>query len=519
MAYQPTILVDLDFSSGDYGNIVSSINNSSISNSENVYYKVTSPLGVIIKDFDFGTPDAVLTIPVPNASLPLVLLPQVANGGFEEGVYQWELKIEDVGVPEVYVDVALSFDLDVLSQGDDGCEIKGLINFEVDCFCLKMKATDSTDYKGYAVTRELTIIPPTIPSEAAPVNLQTAAESITFDFEYSGVTYTANLFSVIEHTTPAISVPADQYEDVQIRESITVTATQEVFCGYNFCKLMECIEEFFVSCVKEASRLGGISYLPIDKLEAWMLIENYLTRYSAAISCNNTTAIAFYYDKLKALTGCACCNTEGSNQIVKLTAVCSSGSFTAIQGTAPVKVTTVAGTATVSLDQSFLDLVYNGISSLVLDGSNNTADYLSVLAGATATERKLRFDDTPLKYGAWDIAEDADMVAAFGVVVSTTPEPIRWSINTFLSTLRVEGTFRVNINNGIPICLYNVPSIAASVSTRDGAPIPCFNSVGECVGKLHLSGIGANKNLLFTSNSHFVVGDVIFTNGVFNIEG
>ena len=483
MAYLPTILIDLVTNSVDYGKIVSSIENTSISADENVYYQVKSPLGVIVKAFDYNTPDAVLTVAQPSASLPLVSLPQVSNGGFEEGTYTIKYQIEDPGTPGVYVDVDLSFELEILKQGNDTCILIGLLEFLVDCLCLKMTVTDKTDYKETTlISRVMTIVPPTVPNESVPVNIVTPNETITFDFGYSGVTYVASLFSIYEHT--AVTAPPT-FPDVVIRESITSSQSYEVICDHNLCKLIECIEAFFVACVKEASMRGGIQKLPRDKIEAWLLIENYLARYHAAALCNNYELLDFYYRELQRLTGCDCgCAGTASSTPVKLVAVCNStGYISEILGTAPVTVGTNSGVATVSLDQVFLDSLY---------------------------------------YGAWNVSTDILVASPGGVEVNSTPEPFRWSINNSLETVRIEGSFKVilAIIGTIGLLDGTAPSpilIPAPVAARVAGRISCFDSSGNCVGSVHL-GPGALRNVVFTPNTHYVQGITVFMNGVFNID-
>ena len=169
--------------------------------------------------------------------------------------------------------------------------------------------------------RVLTIIPPTIPNESPPTNIVTNDPTHTLDFEYSGVTYNANLFSIIEHT-----IDTAEGETVTIRESIQVAQSYKVTCSHNMCGLMTCIEEFFERTKVQASKVGGVQRLPFDVVDKWLQINNYLARYSSALRCQNFTKLEEYYNALQEITGCDCgCGSQGSDEIIRLTPLCSTG--------------------------------------------------------------------------------------------------------------------------------------------------------------------------------------------------
>lgn len=532
MAYQPQILIDLDSNSVDNGNIVTSFENTTIGAgvTENIYYQVTSPSKAVIKSFDFGTPDGILTLAQPSANMPLVPLPVVANGNYEEGTYKVEFKVEDAAFPGTYIDVFLDFILDVKKQGDDNCIKKGLIGFDIDCFCLKMTVTDQTDYSDVTlVSRELTIVPPTIPNQPAPVNIQTTDPSITFSFEYSGVTYNANLYSVYEHFfTPINTSTTGTFPDVTIRESLDFTQAQKVVCDLNLCKLLKCIDDFFIATKKEAAKLGGLKFLPVQKWEDWQCIENLLIRYQAAAACNNVTQLEKIFAELQEVTGCdcGCGGTSSSDEIVKLVAACSGGSgVDTVNGNAPIIVNVVGSTATISLDPNFVNLVNNGLQELLINTGNNSPNYLEILAGANPNQKLLSFKDDPFKWNAWVVSSDAKMLAVFGVKVNGTPQALRYSTHTLLQRLRIEGTLRVELPTpGSPVCLFDPVAaggnifIPVNAGTKSGPTIPCFNANGDCVGSIQLIGVGTPRNLAFTPNNNYIAGEIIITNGTLNLD-
>lgn len=521
MSYIPTLLVNLVESHANYGKIEATFENNNLSSgTENIYYKITSPSGIVIKAINHGARDGELTVGTPIATMPLVTVPIVTNGDFEEGLYSVVFEVENGATLGTYVEYSLSFQLEVLNQGDDNCVKKGLIEYITDCLCLKMTVTDNTDYSDVTlVSREMTIVPPTIPNLPPPTNLVTPNASVTFDFEYSGVTYNTTLFSIYEHYyTPT----EGSYPDVVIRESLSYAQSEKVSCAYDLCKLITCINEFFTACIKSASDLGGIQRLPAEKLDKWLLIHCYLTMYNNAVKCKDTATMDAVFKKLQAITGCDCgCGGASSNQIVKLVPLCAGGTgIDTMNGSSPIVVSVVGSTATISLDPTFAALVTNGLQELVVNLLNNSADYLSILAGATATQKKISFNDTPFKYGAWDVAENADVnVAAFGIDVDTTPQPIRWAKSTFHQTVKVDGTFKLNNNIiGVPVCIYLAAIIPAATGTRSGPPSACFDSTGNCVGSIALGGFGANRNVLFTANNNYVIGSVVFCNAIFNLD-
>lgn len=521
MSYVPTIIVNLDSSDANFGKIEGDFANSNLSvGTENIYYQVTSPSGIVIKAINHLVPDGTLTVGVPTMTLPLVTVPIVTNGDFEEGTYSILFEVENGAALGTYVQLPLSFPLEVLNQGDDNCVKKALIEYITDCLCLKMTVTDATDYSDVTlVSREMTIVPPTIPNLPPPVNLVTPNASVTFDFEYSGVTYNTTLFSVYEHYyTPT----EGSYPDIIIRESLSYAQSEKVSCAHDLCKLITCINEFFTACIKLASDLGGIQRLPAEKLDKWLLIQCYLTMYNNAVKCKDTATMDAVFKKLQAITGCDCgCGGASSNQIVKLVPICAGGTgIDTVNGSSPIVVSVVGSTATISLDPTFAALVTNGLQELIVNLSNNSADYLSILPGATATQKKISFDDTPFKYGAWTVANNAAVnVAAFGFDVDSTPQPIRWAKSTFHQTVKIDGTFRLNNNIiGTTLCIYQTAVIPANPTTRSGPMVGCFDSTGNCVGSLSLGGFGANRNVMFTANNNYVVGSVVFCNAVFNLD-
>lgn len=522
MAYIPSLIVNLDSSDANYGKIEGTFANSTLAaGSENVYYQVTSPSGIVIKAINHLVPDGTLTVMVPSMNLPLVTVPIVTNGDFEEGLYSVVFEVENVATPGTYVSYPLSFQLEVLNQGEDNCVKKGLISYITDCLCLKMTVTDNTDYSDVTViSREMTIVPPTIPNLPPPTNLVTPNASVTFDFEYSGVTYNTSLFTVYEHYyTPTEDA---NYPDVIIRESLSYAQSEKVSCAHDLCKLINCINDFYKAAIQQASDLGGIQRLPADKLSKWLLIQCYLTMYNNAVKCKDTATMDYVFKKLQSITGCDCgCGGASSSEIVKLVPLCAGGTgIDTVNGSSPIVVSVVGSTATISLDAAFVSLVVNGLQELLVNPSGNSTSYLTISAGATATQKIITFTDTPFKYGAWDVAENADVnVAAFGIDVDTTPQPIRWAKSTFHQTVKVDGTFKLNNNIiGVPVCIYLTAIIPAATGTRSGPPSACFDSTGNCVGSIALGGFGANRNVLFTANNNYVIGSVVFCNAIFNLD-
>jgi len=323
MAYVPSILIDLIEGSANFGNIVSDITNTTIAPAvtENVYYRVTSPSGIIIKAIDFGIPDGQLTLALPSASMPLVPLPVVTDGSFEEGTYGIDFYVELPGIPGVYVEVFMTFVLDIKNQGSDTCVKKGLIDVATDCFCLKMTITDKSDYSDVTVlSKTMTISPPVTLTDPTPTDIVTTNDVITIDFGYSGVTYNTYLFSTYNYPV----TPTGGWPPITVQESLSFTQAHKVLCDFNLCKLIKCINDFFEACRIAASNVGGIQNLPFEKLDKWLYIEQLLTVYNTAIKCQDAVMLEKIFRTLQELVDCDCgCDGEGSDQVVKLVPLCT----------------------------------------------------------------------------------------------------------------------------------------------------------------------------------------------------
>lgn len=522
--YIPTLLVNLVEGDVNYGKIEATFENDNLSSgTENIYYQITSPSGIVIKSINHGSADGVLTVGTPIATMPLVTVPTVTNGDFEEGVYSVLFEVENGATIGTYVPYPLSFTLDVLNQGVDACVKKGLIEFVTDCMCLNMTVTDRTDYSDVTlVSRVLTIVPPTIPNLPPPVNIVTPDASVSFAFEYSGVTYNASLYSIYEHyatTTPG------GYPDVVVRESLSYAQSEKVSCAQDLCKLVACINAFYEKCDTLASDLGGIQRLPLDVLDKWLQIGRYLWMYNYAVTCKDTALMDKIFKALQEITGCDCgCGGESSNQIVKLVPLCATGTgINTVNGSSPVVVSVVGLTATISLDSAFVSLVVNGLQELLVNSAglpNVSPSYLAITPGANPNQKIISFTPDPIKYSAWNVSTNADVnVAAFGIDVDSTPQPLRWAKNTFHQTVKVDGTFRLNNNIiGTTLCIYITAVVPANPTTRSGPMVGCFDSTGNCVGSLSLGGFGANRNIMFTANTNYVVGSVVFCNAEFNLD-
>ena len=165
-------------------------------------------------------------------------------------------------------------------------------------------------------------------------------------------------------------------------------------------------------------------------------------------------------------------------------------------------------------------MVSNGASAIVINPVGNSTTYLSAARNATIdTQWDITVDETAFQFDNWFNTTNAVMATNFGVEVDNTPYPIRWSINELTRRLRIDGTFRVNINTaGTPICLLSAPIVPVPTSARSGPTIPCFNANGDCVGSIQLVGLTTPKNLLFTANVFYAVGEIIRTNGTLNID-
>ena len=521
MGYTKAILFDLVEQSANYGNIISSITDTTPINSRNVYYEIIGPLGTAIRLPDFNTPDGVLDIGTPTASMPLVLVPLNTDGTFQEGSYTIRFYIEDQSNPGVYTQVNSTFTLDVLKQGTDcECALTPKLKFGVNCHCCELSVTDVTSYPTAnnfeMISKEITVVLPTIAPNPAPAPITTTDDSITLAFDYSNVSYTATMYMVYEQTY--------NNGEVTVREDISVSKTEKIKCDFNLCKLLECINAKLKELNKKARNYGGLSQLPNSDLDLLLMLVEKLALLQAYMNCRDYEKVQCVYDEIRKAVNCDCgCSNDKTDRPVPVVPACggASGTILSIVGNSPIRVSQVAGTATISLDPAWIANITAQLAAAVQDIDTDTPDYITITNPAP-NQYNVNFNDGWTAYTTLTNAGTGagDTGAAPNVDFDATPVPLRWRINTIAdqNKLEVDGSF---IYGGtMPMWCLNASALDLGLAvTRQGAPATCFVD-GVCVGNLELL-IGTPSNLthfVFNPNADYNAGDTVYVNGIFPIN-
>lgn len=551
MAYTKSILFDFVSTSPNNGKIVASITDTAPSGTKNVYYEILGPLGVV-RSPDFNTPDGTLTIGTPTANMPLVTVPMDSYGDWLEGTYTIKFHISDALLPPppIYDAQASTFLLDVKKQGTTNCVIKPSIEVNIDCHCLKMLVSDVTAYTGVTlISREITIVPPTIPNTPAPVNITTVQPNIEIDFSYTNVSYGITLYSVYEHTY--------NNGEITVQEDIAGTDTYKIVCQRNLCKLIKCLEEKVNALIKKAAKVGGFESLPLELRDEYYLLQQYLFLYNVFANCGDWVKADKYFDLLSAALDCDCgCSNSEMDTPIAVTPACGvSGAVTSIIPSSPQIVIGTAGTAvTIGLDPNFvaaalaqpvvvgttgqITVTYNALTktytvaldaalslaittllaNALTDVTTTTPGYINITT-PSAGIRQVDFDPTPLLDSGVVTFTNANANNSFGTVdFDNTPTPLQYEDNVAYKHRNVNGTFKYNgYNPGIALCILQAATITVPTGTRTGQKVPCFDDSGNHVGCLMLIVIGTAANLAFLHTPAYIQNSNVTANGTYHL--
>lgn len=553
MAFIPQAVFNIIEGDVNYRKIIAQISSSpapGIGTTYNVYYRVDGPVAAL-RVPNFAIPDGTMTDVAPIAAMPLVGLPLDSAGSTLEGNYKLTYYVEDAALPGVYTQVISSIVLDVLKEGPESCRIQARIGIDVNCVCYRITVTDNTVYGNTnevtVTSRTMTIISPTIPGGVVPAPIVTTDPSITIGFDYANVTYIVNLLANYQHENTDGTIV--------VMENLVAQVSQRVVCDFNLCKLIKCINETIGKLERKAAQVGGwpnLTLLERDTLTQlytlWMLMEMYRT-------CGNYNEVYKTYNRIVALIGCDCgCTEANTDHPIAVSATCggASGNITDINGTFPVSVNLAGTTATISLDANFINAALlntilttlnatepiqgsitggGTVLNLNLDNSqvvltisidSGSTSYLSVVGNdPTNGNWKLAFDPSPMAFGAWTTLSDAWAASlAVSMNYSGVPQPIRYSINSFLKQMRIEGGFYAMRFFAPDFLTFDI-NLTVPILTREYNPIPAFNPAGDCVGYVTLVAVPAQptkRNLFFYPNSLLVVPTQVIINGIFNLD-
>jgi hypothetical protein len=233
-------------------------------------------------------------------------------------------------------------------------------------------------------------------------------------------------------------------------------------------------------------------------------------------ACGDFYMMDKYYKKLQALLHCDCGCADGNTDTpTAVNPACGSGNPSAILsvvGNAPILVSVVAQTAIISIDPIWLANLNNILNGLLSDITTTTPSYIGITTPSPGV-RQINF------LGAWTgYTTLTNAVAAPGIYdFDTTPVPLRYRTNAAQNFMQFDGTFKKLITSGITCLTQNALGFTV---TRQGAKLPAFNNNGVNVGTFELLiGIpSSTTHLVFTPNANYVIGAVVYVNGLIPIN-
>lgn len=353
------VLFELRSGEGNYENIVITNEDGLAMGDERAYIRITKPGGTIIKEMDLETPDIDLD---GGPTEYTIAIPKTTGGDYLSGTYLVEIAEDQPGDPGVYYEETYEFYWSPL-------ELAATVGFSVNCVCGKITVTDSTSYgTATIISRTMTIYPPQIPGQASPTPTSSSEATIIVSFGYANVKY---------QTILEVEVQREIITSVLSMEEFTKTQWNDVVCDYNFCALLECVQDEYTRIQALASSRGGINKIPAYELEVWLKLTKDFQLHNAYITCGDYASAQEMYDTILDDLNCDCnCGSSGSTEPVAISAACGGeeGDTLVLDNTFPVVVALDGGVWMVSLDADWLATV-NALTGHVHESDN---DFLTI---------------------------------------------------------------------------------------------------------------------------------------------
>jgi hypothetical protein len=304
----------------------------------------------------FPDGDSAIVAIDPNVSTTnaTVSIPLDANGDYMTGTYTFFYSIVVSGVvqPGTYTQ-SINYDFCPTLELIPGSCTPPCLDVIVNCFCLKITASDDTDYGTPTnITRELTLYPPQ--SLSLP-SVSTSASSLVYDFSHTGG-YEVQVNTSVGYLNTT--------QNVGIAARVKGSIYKNIKCDRDLCSLYNCIKKLFVSLSKKADNLGGWDKLPMEQREEWLRVLSLSELFDHALKCGDYNDADKFYDQIKDLVNCDCGCQEGTEPRL-VNPYCGgapgSGDTVIVAGSGNVTVSsnTVGSTTTytVGLSSGFLALI------------------------------------------------------------------------------------------------------------------------------------------------------------------
>lgn len=373
----------------NYGKIVVSNNDPAPAGSETAFVYIEGPLGVIKEqdlttpDIDLGAADNEFSIDIPTDSLD----------EFLKGDYV--IKVQDIHPVFGTRNFTYTFEF---------CPLLGTpaLDVSVNCVCATATFSDKTVYgEGATIARTMTIIPPTIPGQAAPSNIVTAASSYTVNLTYTNVKYQVNL---------EVELNSNPITGVTVLEKISYSEWFDIVCDYDLCSLITCVNKDLSDLDTKAASAGGYKNLPTDEFDRFLGIMTLLFKHNNLVECQDYDGVEAVYNELKELINCDCeCTSTSSDGPQSISSACGAGGPTlSVSATDPIIANLNGSTWELSFSASYkatLDAlrVYSLISTsldLVLDKSYDAGSNTQTV-------------DLSLKVNTWNEVDETGFTATF----------------------------------------------------------------------------------------------------------
>ena len=301
--------------------------------------KITSPIGLVIKDFAVAP---AWDIDAPNGVVDGSVAIPVAGPDYLVGTYIIEVQDWTTGTQ-----------VDTTYEGYF-CGPKTGFDFTISINCLTAKGlvVDTTTYPGTEefLTKFISANAGSIPNlpPSTPVTT-TTSPTLEFPVTHTGVSYAATVditYIWYDDRWPWLCV-AEQW-------SLSKTVTSDCV---NICKVLSCINQKIKEILAMSQKCGGIDRLPVnikDKLTSGI---SYLQIYNSAVACVDYTLASTAIENAADAFGISCCNDGGVEEI---TPACPGASPIDVVGSSPITVNFTGGQWVVGFNSSFIAEVVAG---------------------------------------------------------------------------------------------------------------------------------------------------------------
>ena len=270
------------------------------------YFRVGYPDGTYYLG-SFASPDI-------DADVSLVFtlpIPKDANGDFMTGAYSFSyftrISGGDVCVGD-HSNEGNNYDFcPCVTNRSNVAPLKGAeacITYEVNCFCLKITGTDSTDVCTPTTdSKELTIYPP--PSLGL-ASYSVSSATLAYNFQYTGG-YELNVNRLLTYVNGIFT------DSVRVESSVFI----DVRCDRDLCALVSCYNTYRARILALANDLGGVTNLSKTDLSTWIRVLDDFNAHDHNLRCGNYEQAGVIYNNLKTLLDCDCgCSESDAPKLV-----------------------------------------------------------------------------------------------------------------------------------------------------------------------------------------------------------